>query len=292
MRLPMTALLACTFACAADPVGLVVPDDGADAGTDASVGAGACTTLPSTETFEVVEGGFRRVFPAVADGCVVYQTTMFVAERPASSIGCETTVCNACSVAVAMDVMYTAQPANIPTVTTQFAYSVGSPVALRDEFGATYYGGAECGGSCTHSPVHEYPGPVVAVRSLLAPGATEVMIWRGRELDLSVTDQDGREPGGGWRVPDYSGELEGLLVYPRARSATTTLSISTSASWTVLCKSIGLAYRDDLDGNQRYRRGELGKFEDLYVVRSVGPMRLPEQTMQFLRSLELRPCTE
>jgi len=287
----MTVLLACASACAADPFALVIPDAGTVA-TDASVGAGACTTLPSTETFEVVEGGFRRVFPAVADGCVVYQTTMFVAERPASWIAYETTMCNACAVPIALDVMYTGQPLDPPTISDQFVYSVGLGIGTRDELGATYYSGAECGGACTHYPATQAPGPVVAVRSLIAAGATEVVRQQAQELYLSVTDQARREPGGGWKVPDYFGELEGVLVYPRARSVTTSLSLATSGSWTVLCKSIGLAYRDDLDGNQRYRRGELGKVEDLYVIRSVGPLRLPEQTMQFLRSLELRPCVE
>jgi len=94
MRLPVTALLACTVACVADPLGLLVPDAGAGAGIDidASAGPGACATQPSTESFELVEGGFRRVLPAVTDGCVVYQTTTFVAERPASWIGYDTTM--------------------------------------------------------------------------------------------------------------------------------------------------------------------------------------------------------
>lgn len=282
MRLPLTtAWTAMLASCAADPVPLVAPD------------AGPCASMPSTDVFEVVDGGYQRVFPVVTDGCLHYQTTMFVAAEPSPELGFETHVCNACEAAVAIDVFYpgiSSEPLEPPTISTQLVYSIGVPIGTRDPHGVTYLG-AECGGRCTYGPVGSGdPGPIVPVRSLLAPGATEVLSQHARELDLSVTDQKLREPGGGWTLPDYSGELEGLLVYPRARSATSALSLDTASSLTVLCKSIGLANRDDLDGNQRYRRGELGKVEDLYIIRSIGPLRLPEKTMRFLRSLELRTC--
>jgi hypothetical protein len=265
--------------CAADPVPLVAPN------------AGPCASVASTDTFVPVDGGYQRVFPVVTDGCLHYQTTMFVADMLGASpeLEFETHVCNACETPVAIDVFYPATPATPPTISTQLIYSIGLPIGTRDPHGVTYLG-MECGGRCTYSPVHNYPGPIVPVRSLLAAGATEVLSQHARKLALSVTDQSLREPASGWTLPDYSGELEGLLVYPRARSATSALSLATASSLTVLCKSIGLAYRDDLDGNQRYRRGELGKVEDLYIIRSIGPLRLPEKTMRFLRSLELRAC--
>jgi len=247
-----------------------------------------CFSFP-TDAFVATVAGSSRVFPPVKNGCVSYQTEMTVDKFDPDTIFFRTAYCNSCEEQMSFDALSPEPSFAQSTIASQIRFGVGLPLATRDLSGATYFGG--CGGLCTHEPKVSYSGPPTPIRWVLPAHASTVVDQTISQLELSFTDATMFEPGGGWQTLDYSGELDGLLVYPRLRTTTSTLSVRTSASLDVLCSSIGLAVRDDPQGQMLASNGELGSVDELFIVQDIGPLRLPTNVMSMLRSIQPRACT-
>jgi hypothetical protein len=210
--------------------------------------------LEATDVFAATAAGMTRVFAAVADGCMRYQTVVTVR----GSLSVTTAYCNRCEFAEALDVLRPVSERDV-VLEEQLEMSVGTALILLGSHGALLPG---CERICATSSSAEPKETLAILRQILPPHSSamhHVADVRLRSDDLGI---------GASRV-------EAAVVYPRMRPSSSTPELQTSGSLERLCEAVGRSRPTDSSPGPRQVPQELEALGERYIFQSVGILDFP-----------------